>query len=94
MQIPNEALSIGFFVSENGRKIRGYGVEAEPCTIVVPFPSDEGEFVWTDDDDLPAFSALFAQSLRPFSATFSSWRTSAICKGGEGTEKRAEEREK
>lgn len=40
---PNEALSIGFLVSENGEKIRGYGVEAGPCTIVVPFPSDEGE---------------------------------------------------
>lgn len=88
MQIPNEALSIGFFVSENGRKIRGYGVKAEPCTIVVPFPSDEGEFVWPDDDDLPAFSALLAQSLHPFSEAFSSWRTSAIC-----LEKKKKERE-
>lgn len=91
---PNEALSIGFLVSENGEKIRGYGVEIGPCTIVVPFPSDGGGFVWPDDDDLPAFFALLAQSLRPFSAAFSLWRTSAIRKGGEGTEKRAEEREK
>lgn len=84
----DEALSIGFFVSESERKITGYGVDAGPCTIVVPFPSDQGIFVWPDDDDLPAFSALLAQSLHPFSEAFSSWRTSAIC-----LEKKKKERE-